>query len=217
MEKKKTKIVIFDMDGVLVDSEPLHAFSEHRILREHGITEMPDASLTVGKSSYIIWSTLIREYGLPGTPATLLQQQYEYLLEEMAARKTKPSVGLLELLADLKEVGIQIGLASSSNRFLVDGTLRYLGIGDWFDYTTAGDEVPEKKPDPSVYLSVLEKSGFDATEALAIEDSSTGLTAAYRAGIPALGYRNPTSGNQDLSRSLAIIDSLAQIREYLYR
>lgn len=214
-EKRKIKIVIFDMDGVLVDSEPLHAFSEHRILREHGVQEMPDASLTVGKSSYIIWTTLIREYGLPETPAVLLQRQYEYLLEEMAARKTKPSVGLVKLLSDLKARGMRIGLASSSNRFLVDGTLNYLGIGAWFDYTTAGDEIAEKKPDPAVYLSVLQKAGFSAEEALAVEDSTTGLQAAYRAGIRAVGYRNPTSGNQDLRQSIGIIDSLPEVMRYL--
>lgn len=213
--RHKTKIVIFDMDGVLVDSEPLHAFTEYRILREHGVTEMPDASLTVGKSSYIIWCSLIQAYHLPGTPDSLLQLQYEYLLEEMAKRKTKPSAGLEELFGYLKGQGIRIGLASSSNRFLVDGILDYLGIGSWFDYTTAGDEIPEKKPDPAVYLSVLKKSGFHPGEALAVEDSSTGLLSAYRAGIPAVGYRNPTSGNQDLSRSIGIVDALPDIVAYL--
>ena len=211
----KKRMLIFDMDGVLLDSEPLHANSMHRILREHGVTEMPDASLTVGKSSYVIWTNLQKKYELPGTPATLLNQQYAYLLEEMTARNIPPSAGLVELLKDCKKRGIQLGVASSSNRVLVDGTLKHLEIGDYFDVTVAGDEIPEKKPNPAVYLKAIEKAGVRPEEALAVEDSSTGLLAASRAGIEAVGYRNPTSGNQDLSNSIGIVDRLEQVREYL--
>ena len=209
------KMLVFDMDGVLLDSEPLHASSMHRILREHGVTEMPDASLTVGKSSYVIWTNLQEKYGVPGTPATLLEQQYAYLLEEMAARNVPPSAGLVELLEDCKKRGMLLGVASSSNRVLVDGTLRHLGIGHYFDVTVAGDEIPEKKPNPAVYLKAIEKAGVRPEEALAVEDSSTGLLAASRAGIEAVGYRNPTSGNQNLSNSIGIVDRLEQVREYL--
>lgn len=203
------------MDGVLLNSEPLHAFSMHRILRENGVTEMPDASLMVGKSSYIIWTDLQNKYQLPGTPATLLAQQYTYLLEEMAARKLPPTEGLVDLLQECRSRGLLLGVASSSNRVLVDGTLKHLGIGAYFNVTVAGDEIPEKKPNPAVYLRVLELAGVSPVEALAVEDSSTGLLAASRAGIQAVGYRNPTSGNQDLSNSIGIVDRIADVREYL--
>lgn len=209
------KMLVFDMDGVLLDSEPLHASSMHRILRENGVTEMPDASLTVGKSSYIIWTNLQAKYGLPGTPATLLNQQYTYLLEEMDARNVPVSEGLVDLLQECKEKGMLLGVASSSNRVLVDGTLKHLGIGSCFDVTVAGDEIPEKKPNPAVYLKAIEKVGVRPEEALAIEDSETGLLAASRAGIPAVGYRNPTSGNQDLSNSIGIVDRLTEVGKYL--
>ena len=209
------KMLVFDMDGVLLDSEPLHASSMPRILRENGVTEMPDASLTVGKSSYIIWTNLQEKYGLPGTPATLLNQQYTYLLEEMDARNVPVSEGLVDLLQECKEKGMLLGVASSSNRVLVDGTLKHLGIGSYFVVTVAGDEIPEKKPNPAVYLKAIEKVGVRPEEALAIEDSETGLLAASRAGIPAVGYRNPTSGNQDLSNSIGIVDRLAEVGKYL--
>ena len=152
---------------------------------------------------------------MPGTPATLLNQQYTYLLEEMDARNVPVSEGLVDLLQECKEKGMLLGVASSSNRVLVDGTLKHLGIGSYFDVTVAGDEIPEKKPNPAVYLKAIEKVGVRPEEALAIEDSETGLLAASRAGIPAVGYRNPTSGNQDLSNSIGIVDRLAEVGKYL--
>ena len=93
----------------------------------------------------------------------------------------------------------------------MDETLQLLGIRECFDITVAGNEIPKKKPEPDVYLKVLELSGIEASCALAIEDSKAGVEAAQRAGICCYGYRNPTSGNQDISKADKIVNSLNEI------
>ena len=106
---------------------------------------------------------------------------------------------------------MKIALASSSNRTLVDQTLHTLYLEEFFDFTVAGDEVEKRKQDPALYRRVLEVLGVEAGDALAVEDSRTGVASAQDAGIFCFGYRHDTSGKQDLSHADALIENLEEI------
>lgn len=213
MNKDEIKLVIFDMDGVILDSEPLHENARQIMFEKYGI--VPDASFPdpVGKSASGFWRTVIKICNLDGNPYTFEEEQYRLVAMQIEKNHVTPSDGFLEVLNWAKTQGIEIGLASSSNRILVDDTLRLLDIVTYFDYTVSGDEVNKKKPAPDVYQKVLRMSGIYAEQAVAVEDSSTGIEAAKSAGIFCFGYQNETSGGQNIGEADRVIGHLAEIME----
>ncbi len=206
--KPNLKILIFDMDGVILDSEPLHENARQMMFREFGI--VPDETFpeATGKSSSGFWRQIIQKCGIDGEPYALEARQYYLVAQQIRENHVPPSEGLLEVLRWAKEHDVKIGLASSSTRVLVDEALRLLGIGGQFDYTVSGNEVPVKKPAPDVYLKVLEMAGLSPECAAAVEDSAAGVAAAKNAGIFCYGYKNSTSGEQDISAADEIIEHL---------
>ncbi|NDL68809.1 HAD family hydrolase [Anaerotalea alkaliphila] len=202
------KLFIFDLDGVIVNSEPLHEHAKKRILSEEGIEEDLDLSWSVGQPSQILWETLIRRFGLKRTARELEDLQYAHILEEIREKRIPTTPGLEELLSHLESQGMRIGLASSSDQAYVDAVLEHYRLSGTFRYAIGGDRVPRKKPAPDVYEAVLAQAKVLASEAVALEDSAAGSTAAQAAGIPCIGYINPDSGAQDLSRCIGTIRHL---------
>ncbi|CUH91700.1 MAG TPA: HAD family phosphatase [Herbinix luporum] len=209
------KMIIFDLDGVILDSEPLHENAKRRILKEHGIDENLDLSFSVGQPNKLLWSNMIERFGINKSEEELERSQYNYILEEVKEKKIQTSRGLLRLLQWLKNQGIKIGLASSSDRHYVDAILKHYNLYDYFAYIVAGDEVARKKPEPDVYIKVLDQAKLNPDEAIAIEDTFAGSRAALSAGLKCIGYQNPTSGNQDLSPCFVKIDNLSQINKII--
>ncbi len=212
MGKENLKLLIFDMDGVILDSEPLHENARQMIFQRFGI--VPDAAFPdpVGNSSSGFWREVIKKCGIEGEPYDLEREQYRLVAQQIEENRISPSEGLEELLCWAKTHEIGIGLASSSTRVLVDDTLRLLGIEKYFDYTVSGDEVPVKKPAPDVYQRVLEMAGIKAGNAAAVEDTHTGMQAAKSAGIYCYGYRNLSSGEQDMEAADKVIEKLTEIK-----
>ncbi len=207
------KMLIFDMDGVILNSEPLHQRARELVCEEYGIeVSEEDLPNPVGKSSSEFYSIIFDITGTKGlSPDKLEAKQFE-LVEKLAREYNVPcNDGLIELLSWCKGNDIIIGLASSSNRHLVNGILDALGIADYFSYTVSGEETDNKKPAPDVYNKVLSLAGIDASDACAVEDSAAGIAAAKAAGIYCFGYNNPTSQGQNQSQADCIIDNLAQI------
>lgn len=211
MKKSRIKLVIFDLDGVLLDSEPLHENAKRKILGDFGINEKIDLSWSVGQPNKKLWEKLIGKFNIEKTAEELEKNQYDYILEDIKQHHIEMSKNLIELLQWLRNNEITIGLASSSNRYYVDSILCYYEISSFFDYIVAGDEVPQKKPEPDAYLKVLSLSGKSAKETIAIEDSKAGIAAAVSAGIPCIGYKNMTSGQQDLSKSNYQINGINEL------
>lgn len=209
------KMVVFDLDGVVLDSEPLHEHAKRRILNEHGITENLDLSFSIGQPNKVLWNGMIHRFQINKSEEELERLQYNYILEEIKMRKIRTSTGFSELIQWLKGNQIKMGLASSSNRFYVDSILSYYSLTDYFDYIVAGDEVKRKKPEPDVYLKVLELSKLDSQEVIAVEDTYAGSKAAVSAGLPCVGYQNPTSGSQDLSACFLKINELHELMEMI--
>lgn len=215
MNGHKYKMLVFDMDGVILDSEPLHEYAKKRILQDYNISPNIDLSWSVGNPNIVLWRRIITQYKISSTPEELEQKQYEYIIEQLEEQNVKANDGLEKLLDWAERNDFLIGLASSSNRYFVDYVLRFLKIKDYFEYTVAGDEVTHKKPKPDVYLAVISMTDILPSQVIAIEDSSSGIRAALEAGISCIGYQNPTSGKQDLSLALHVITSLDEVQKLI--
>ena len=207
------RMIVFDMDGVILDSEPLHENARQMMFQKYGI--IPDASFpqAVGKSSSGFWRQVFAICGLEGDAYALEAEQYALVAKQIKDNHLLPSDGLREVFCWAKKRGMKIGLASSSTRILVDHVLDLMKIREFFDCTVSGDEIARKKPAPDAYLKVLEITGIPAEDAAAVEDSSAGIASAKEAGLYCFGYDNPTSGEQDLEQADRIISHLKEIIE----
>ena len=204
--------VIFDMDGVLIDSEPLHQRSLESLLsdRGHVITEAEYADL-VGLSQASTWDWMIGRYGLPSTPATY-QAEYEAGLLQILAGTLEPEPGALELVALLQEAGVHLALASSSHAEVVSAILGGLGLAESFKEIVSGGEVERGKPAPDIFLLAAERLGVAPASCVVIEDSVAGMDGACAAGMRVVGIRTRYTVDRRLNADL-LVDSLVQLVE----
>jgi HAD superfamily hydrolase (TIGR01509 family) len=181
--------VVFDMDGVLADTEPVHGVAFEAVLAEYGVVATSeDYVFTVGRGSDEIWQW-VRERWAVADPISVLAAAFENsLLPRLAA--VVPAPGAASLIEDLQQVGVPLALASSSSRRIVDHTLRALGFESAFAATIAGDEGRPAKPDPAIYLVAAACLGVDPERCVAIEDSVPGMQSARAAGMKVVGIRN---------------------------
>lgn len=205
------KAVIFDMDGVLIDSEPVHFESDKLTFRDYGL-EVTDSVLYnyVGTSNSEMWKRLRIEFNIPATVDEILKKQMKYKKQLFSGETLIPVEGVAELLRLLKNSGAAIGLASSSPRDFIQLIIESLRIDDFFQVIVSGEEVNKGKPEPDIFLKTAELLGAAPYECIVIEDSENGVRAAKSAGMKSIGYRNPNSGCQDLSASSYIVDSISE-------
>lgn len=178
------KAVIFDFDGLIIDTETpwFKAFSE--IYQEHGaVLPLETWAQCVGASEkhfnpYDYLEQCINRPVDRNAIRELSQQKYALFIK---GKSVNP--GVLECLQTAKSLGLKIGLASSSAREWVEGYLRNLNLLDYFDYLCTKEQVKNVKPDPELYLNVLNHFGVNGDQAIAFEDSPNGASAAKQAGI----------------------------------
>jgi HAD superfamily hydrolase (TIGR01509 family) len=210
------KAVLFDMDGVLLDSEPFHDEVNLLILRKFGIDA--DKSVTnpfIGRTSEALWSELGPRFAIPLSIEELIELQWSTLLEKLPGSGLVPSKGLLPLLDGLETRQIRLTVASSSRARFVEAVLRYLDIWDRMEGFTCGQEVEHGKPAPDIFLLAAHKLGVSPNECMVIEDSTAGVAAGLAAGMLTIGYRNPTSDGQDISRADHVIEDLQEVIDIL--
>lgn len=213
--KNKINLVIFDVDGVIFDSEPLHYRAKLEILRSYGLDETFDLKKYIGRPNRDLWSKVIQENNLNAEPDDLELKQFNLILSYVYKEHPAPSRGLVQLLTQLEESCIYRAIASSSSRYYVNHILDYFGLNRYFTCSVTGDEVRFQKPSPDIYQKVLQSSRILPDNAIAIEDSASGVQAAISAGIRCLGYENPTSGIQNLSLAAGVIQELGQAMAYI--
>lgn len=208
-----TRLVIFDMDGVILDSEPLHDRARETLLKRFGIDEPIDDM--VGKSNKETWEPVIEKYKIPYIQPKIERMQHEIVMQIIAEENIQPTEGLMELLDELDNRRITMAVASSSARWFVDHVLDYYKIKNRFFCTLTGNDVDNYKPHPEIYLKSLEICGFDARESIAIEDSDSGQASAIAARIKCIGYKNPGSGNQKLDKGYAVIEKISDFINFI--
>lgn len=203
------KAVIFDLDGVLIDSEPLHAMADNQILIDSGI-HVPENYFDrfVGVTNRGMWEEIKKDYSLKPSIEELMELQNPLKLKLLEESDLKPVRGILELLEDLKKMNIPMAIASSSPRQFIEKVLEKIGVMRYFTLLVSGEEVERSKPAPDIFLKAAELLNVDPAACIVIEDSASGTIAAKRAGMKCIGYKNESSGNQDLSNADLIVTEI---------
>jgi beta-phosphoglucomutase family hydrolase len=206
------KAVIFDMDGVIIDSEPAHLRVCLELFKKLNIDlSEEEYGRFIGVSNTSMWTTLKQMYGLAQTIQELAEQQARANIDDFKNGDDKPMPGILELLSNLKKEGIKIGLASSSPLETINLILEKFEIKDYFDAVVSGENLKRGKPAPDIYLKAAEMLSVFPENCIAIEDSNHGVCAAKSAGMKCVGFQNTNSGNQDLSDSDLKVDSIEKL------
>ena len=206
------KAVIFDMDGVLVDSQPYHfkadidTMAEYGVIKDQKFYEAFAGTLTDNRMR-----TLRDMFGLDVPAEELIEKREKMILDIMANEDIKPVSGIPELLRSIKALGLKTAVASSSGIELIKLVLDRLGIAVYFASITSGNDVKRGKPSPDIFLLAAERIGAEPSECLVVEDSENGVRAAKAAGMKALGYINPTSGYQCLDMADFITDDFKKV------
>lgn len=207
------KIIIFDMDGVVIDSEPLHENARQMMFKKRNIVPDETFPKPVGAPAAQFWGEVGKLCNLEESGNELEDEQYALVAQQIEENHVQPEEGFWDVVNWAKENGLKVGLASTSTRTLIDATLRLLGVTEAFDYTISANDIKRKKPAPDPYLKVLELAGFTADEAVAVEDSTPGVQSAKSAEIYCYGYANPKAVVQDVSLADKIIENLKEIIE----
>src|SRR6266849_5881117 len=203
--------VIFDMDGVLIDSEPLHFAVLFELLERAGHTlTRPENEQFIGTTSEAMFSTLIARHGLSGTVAGYIAR-YDEMVMHVLQQPHAPAPGVTALIERLRELGKRLAVASSSRRGWVEATIRSLGLADAFDVVVTGDDVEHGKPDPAIYLLTAQRLSVVPERCVAIEDSPNGVQSARSAGTTVLGVRTEYTAHLHLDGVARTVDSLADL------
>ena len=191
------RAVIFDMDGVLIDSEPFWADAERAVFTPLGARVTPEKA----ERTRLMGTREVTEFWYcqnPWTGPSLVEVEAQVvsLVAKFVAQHGKLKCGAVECLQMIGKKGLKIGVASNSPKSLITGTLRSLGIEELFQAVASSEEVEEVKPNPAVFLLAAERLGVDPNDCLVIEDSSRGVLAARNAGMATvLLSPSPTSND----------------------
>lgn len=203
--------VVFDMDGVIVDSEPLHIKSEKQVFARYGV-HLSDEELRdyMGRSSRLLFEDLIKKYTLDIALEDIYPSHIENLVR-LYKEESDPIPGALELIEDLNIRGIELALASSSDHALIAAFLEKFWDSHVFHVVVSGQDVSHTKPHPAIFLEAVGRLGHPAEACVVIEDSQAGVLASKRAGIPCVGFRSPHSLSQNLSEATLVVDDLREL------
>jgi HAD superfamily hydrolase (TIGR01509 family) len=181
--------VIFDLDGVLIDSESVWDAARREVVAENGGTWTDAATRAMQGMSSPEWSRYLRdELGVSLDPEEISRRVVERVLAAYE-REVPLLPGAVEAVRRLAERW-PLGLASSANRPVIDAVLASAGLTECFSATVSGDEVARGKPSPDVYLVAADKLGVDPVRAAAVEDSTNGLRAGAAAGMLVIAVPN---------------------------
>jgi HAD superfamily hydrolase (TIGR01509 family) len=205
--------VVFDMDGVLVDTEHLWDEVREQLTAEWGGRYTPEAQEAMMGMSSGEWSRYLHEtVGLRESPARINTEVVRRMLERYET--DLPVIpGAVDAVRRLADAELRLALASSSNRVLIDAVLRRLELTPFFAVTVSSEEVARGKPAPDVYLEAARRLGVPPEECAAIEDSASGIRAAHAAGMRVIAYPNrhyPPSA-ESLGLASDVIDSLDEV------
>ncbi|MDR1688043.1 MAG: HAD family phosphatase [Clostridiales bacterium] len=210
---------IFDLDGVLIDSQPVHFRTDMAVLAKYSRPVSPEVlDKYAGTPNHNRWEMLRRDFEIEASTDELIKAHNKILHEILDTEGLIPVKGAKQLLEALKENGYKTAVASSSSRDFVVKALKMVGFLNYFDELVCGPEVLNGKPAPDIFLRAARALDASLRECVIFEDSENGVKAANAAGILCIGYQNPTSGKQDLSLADVIIDSfydLDKMRKYL--
>ena len=209
------KYILWDMDGVIVNTEPQHYRAWERTFRRlFGLPaiDFDKYKPCIGATLDVFRDIMLREYGIDMDENPDTRQ--EYIKDKLAVEEEEgfPEVpGVSETVRLLYERGCVMAIASSSPQEYIERIARILGIEDCFRLLFSGERVAHSKPAPDTFLEAAKGIGAKPGECIVIEDSENGTKAAKAAGMYCIGFVNPDSGDQDLGRADVLVHEIPEV------
>lgn len=207
------KTVIFDMDGVIIDSEPVHKYAYYKHFEELGIEVSADMFATfTGNSTKNVFQKLKDTFGIT-TDLQELVLRKRFLFNE--AFDTKEDLflidGVEQLIQDLHANGLELILASSASKGTIERVFNRFNLNPYFSHKISGEDFVKSKPDPAIFVHAAQVSIHSKNDCIVIEDSTNGIEAAVGADIFCVGYTSANSKKQDLSKANVIVTDFRTI------
>lgn len=212
------KAFIFDMDGVIIDSEPIHFEVDSKVMKHFGIDiDQEELEEYVGMDNEEMWNIIKAKYNMKQSVSEIIGYQLSKKVQAFKETKIGPIEGITDLFNILHKLNIPMAVASSSSKELIEVVMNKFGISHYFTYIISGEEVNKSKPEPDIYLEAARVIKVEPKDCVVLEDSKNGVIAAKAAGMKCIGYHNPNSGNQDLSRADIIVEKVDEVINYCKR
>jgi beta-phosphoglucomutase family hydrolase len=207
------KAIIFDMDGVLVDSEPFHIEIEKQQFRQYKLSvSKEEHAQYMGVASDVMWKEIAEHHSINVSVEDLIEQfkiksiRYFSELDEIPVMP-----GLIDLLEKLRSKNFPMAVASSSYPEIIKIILEKTGLRKYFDVVVSSQEAGKSKPEPDVFLLAARKLGIPAKDCLVVEDSANGIKAAQAAGMSCVAYQGAGANSQSQKEADAVVRSYAQL------
>ena len=212
------KALIFDFDGLILDTETTLLHSWEEIYAEHGISvSLPEWASLLGSSTdpAEAYEIIEKHIGEPIDRESIRARRTQRELELLKSEEVMP--GVVDLIVEAKERNLRLGVASSSDRKWVLGHLMRLGLHAHFESIRCADDVSNTKPSPDLYLAVLSEMGLQPHQAIAFEDSLHGVEAVKQAGIFCVAVPNNVTRHLPMPKADLTVSSLSEmeLEEYI--
>lgn len=207
------KTVIFDMDGVLVNSEPLHHEVSLVQFKELNIEVTNDIFATfTGNSNKMIYQKIKDRFQLDDEIEDLIATKNKLFIEAFDRKEDLQLMpGVKDLIVDLYDNGMQLVVASSSEMEIIDKVFERFDLNRYFTHKVSGNDFPESKPNPAIFLKTAELAKTSIENCIVIEDSTNGIKAAKAAGIYCIAFKSEGVESQDQSLADSIINNFKEL------
>ena len=207
------KAVLFDMDGVIVDTEPLHRKAYYKMFDDLGIAVSEDLYTSfTGSSTKKVCSTLIEKFGLQDSHeelAAIKRRYFKHFFDTDSDFELLP--GVKNLIENYYENGLKLILASSAHMNTINWVFEKFGLEEYFTGKISGADLNESKPHPEIFIVAAEMAGEPKENCMVIEDSTNGIQAAFSAGIFCVAYQSAHSTNQIYDKASLLVSDFSDI------
>ncbi|MDQ0112561.1 HAD family hydrolase [Paenibacillus harenae] len=209
--QKIGKALIFDLDGVIVNSQDLYENTLSIFLRDLGVNNIDFKSL-IGMTTAGALSHISTTHILPGTIADLTKEFQRIYQKSFKLSLSEDNLieGVKHFIIRVANTNVRLAVASSASRPKIEMVLTRFGLSRYFDSIVSGYEVKESKPAPDVFIQSALNLNIEPSDCIVIEDSTNGIIGAKTAGMLCVGFRNPKSGNQDLTGADCVLESFLE-------
>jgi HAD superfamily hydrolase (TIGR01509 family) len=210
------KAIIFDMDGLMIDSEPLHYKAFNKVFNSFGknLTEEENRKRYIGIADIDAAEDMVTRFNIPILPKELIRRK-EVLYRELLQSQVAPRPGLIKLLREIQQYGYKIAIASNSSVVEIEIVINSLQIAPFIDGYCSAEQVVRGKPAPDVFLLAAEKLGVHSHECLVLEDAPAGIDGASEARMTCYAIPSLETKDGDFTRATRILSSLEDVFDWI--
>ena len=206
------KAVIFDMDGVLIDTEPLSDIHMHAHFKRLGLkVPLNYFEQFRGITTPEFWKIIRENFKLQRTVEDLVRETRDGFLNFISSQKIEPILGVVDILQTLQKNNIRIALASAGSKRRITILLERCKITKYFEFIVSADDIIHGKPHPEIYLKAAKLLKVVPKDCVVIEDAINGILSAKAAGMKVIGFKTSEMHKQDLSKADKVVNSLSEI------